>query len=162
MKVGGAIFGILRGETGIFVVDNRMGLWPISDHIEAIRERPIHAFCTYSHHDHAGGLFQFSNRLGHSAKAEIFVNPIRANTVAGLLAPSIIKTPPNPAFDASSWCYPSALLTLEVSKGDVIDLGNRVLQTLHLPGHSPGSVGLWEANSGLLITGGCFLRWYAV
>ena len=87
------------------------------------------------------------------AEAEIFANPTRANTVAGLLAPSVIKTPPNPAFVASSWSYPSAPLTLEISEGDVIDLGDRVLQTLHLPGHSQGSVGLWEAKSGLLFTG---------
>jgi glyoxylase-like metal-dependent hydrolase (beta-lactamase superfamily II) len=40
-----------------------------------------------------------------------------------------------------------------VTEGDVIDLGDRVFQTLHLPGHSPGSVGLWEAESGLLFTG---------
>lgn len=143
----------IQGRDRDLVVDTGMGLWPIADHIAAIRERPILAFCTHSHHDHAGGLFQFINRLGHSAEAEIFANPTRANTVAGLLASSVIKTPPNPAFDASSWCYPSAPLTREVSEGDVIDLGDRVLQTLHLPGHSPGSVGLWEANSGLLFTG---------
>lgn len=143
----------IQGRDRDLVVDTGMGLWPIADHIAAIRERPILAFCTHSHHDHAGGLFQFINRLGHSAEAEIFANPTRANTVAGLLASSVIKTPPNPAFDASSWCYPSAPLTLEVSEGDVIDLGDRVLQTLHFPGHSPGSVGLWEANSGLLFTG---------
>ena len=130
-----------------------MGLGPIADHIPAIRERPILAFCTHSHHDHEGGLCQFINRLGHSAEAEIVANPTRANTVAGLLASSVIKTLPNPAFDASSWCYPSAPLTLEVSEGDVIDLGDHVPQTLHSPGHSPGSLGLWEANSSLLFTG---------
>ena len=41
-------------------------------------------------------------------------------------------------------------MTLEVSEGDVIDLGEHVFQTLHLPGNSLGSVGLWETNSGLL------------
>jgi glyoxylase-like metal-dependent hydrolase (beta-lactamase superfamily II) len=35
----------------------------------------------------------------------------------------------------------------------VIDLGDRVFEVLHLPGHSPGSIGLWEARSGILFSG---------
>jgi len=30
----------------------------------------------------------------------------------------------------------------------VIDLGDRAFEVLHLPGHSPGSIGLWDATSG--------------
>jgi glyoxylase-like metal-dependent hydrolase (beta-lactamase superfamily II) len=40
-----------------------------------------------------------------------------------------------------------------VREGDIIDLGDRVLEVLHLPGHSPGSIGLWEAASGILFSG---------
>ena len=36
--------------------------------------------------------------------------------------------------------------------GDVIDLGNRSLEVLHLPGRSPGGIGLWEAETGSLFT----------
>ena len=32
----------------------------------------------------------------------------------------------------------------------VIDLGDRAFEVLHLPGHSPGSIGLWDATSGTL------------
>jgi glyoxylase-like metal-dependent hydrolase (beta-lactamase superfamily II) len=35
----------------------------------------------------------------------------------------------------------------------VIDLGNRHFEVLHLPGHSPGSIGLWEAATGTLFSG---------
>lgn len=35
----------------------------------------------------------------------------------------------------------------------MIDLGNRVLEVLHLPGHSPGSIGLWESATGILFSG---------
>ena len=37
--------------------------------------------------------------------------------------------------------------------GDVIDLGDRAFAVLHLPGHSPGSIALWEAASGILFSG---------
>lgn len=35
----------------------------------------------------------------------------------------------------------------------MIDLGDRCFEVLHLPGHSPGSIGLWEAASGTLFSG---------
>jgi glyoxylase-like metal-dependent hydrolase (beta-lactamase superfamily II) len=143
----------IQGRDRDLIVDTGMGLWPIVDHIAALRERPVIAFCTHSHHDHAGGLYQFDKRLGHSAEAKIFAEPTRQNTVTDLLDPAVIKTAPYREFDGTIWCYPPAPLTRLVAEGDVIDLGDREFQTLHLPGHSPGSVGLWEAESGLLFTG---------
>jgi glyoxylase-like metal-dependent hydrolase (beta-lactamase superfamily II) len=35
----------------------------------------------------------------------------------------------------------------------VIDLCDRVFEVLHLPGHSPGSIGLWERQTGTLFSG---------
>ena len=35
----------------------------------------------------------------------------------------------------------------------MIDLGNRVFEVLHLPGHSPGSIGLWQAATGIFFSG---------
>jgi glyoxylase-like metal-dependent hydrolase (beta-lactamase superfamily II) len=37
--------------------------------------------------------------------------------------------------------------------GDIVDLGDRHFEVLHLPGHSPGSIALWEAAAGLLFSG---------
>ena len=40
-----------------------------------------------------------------------------------------------------------------MSEGNIVDLGNRAFEVLHLPGHSPGSIGLWEAATGTLFSG---------
>ena len=40
-----------------------------------------------------------------------------------------------------------------VEDGDVLDLGNRVLQVLHTPGHSPGGISLFEAATETLFSG---------
>ena len=42
---------------------------------------------------------------------------------------------------------------MQLGDGQIIDLGNRHLEVLHLPGHSSGSIGLWEAASGTLFSG---------
>lgn len=40
-----------------------------------------------------------------------------------------------------------------VGDGAGFDLGGRILQVVGLPGHSPGSIGLWDAEAGLLFAG---------
>ena len=43
--------------------------------------------------------------------------------------------------------------TRELEEGDVVDLGDRHFEILHLPGHSAGSIGLWESVTGTLFSG---------
>ena len=37
----------------------------------------------------------------------------------------------------------------------MVDTGDRAFEVLHLPGHSPGSMGLWEPKTGILFSGDC-------
>ena len=40
-----------------------------------------------------------------------------------------------------------------IDEGDVVDLGDRHFEVLHLPGHSPGSIALWEPRTATLFAG---------
>ena len=40
-----------------------------------------------------------------------------------------------------------------IGEGDRVDTGDRNFEVLHLPGHSPGSIALWEQSSGTLFSG---------
>lgn len=40
-----------------------------------------------------------------------------------------------------------------LADGDVIDLGDRHFEVIHTPGHSPGAIALWEAETAVLISG---------
>jgi glyoxylase-like metal-dependent hydrolase (beta-lactamase superfamily II) len=60
---------------------------------------------------------------------------------------------PHANFNLSRFNCPAAPATRLVEDGDVIDLGDRVFEVLHLPGHSPGSIGLWEAATATLFSG---------
>jgi glyoxylase-like metal-dependent hydrolase (beta-lactamase superfamily II) len=42
--------------------------------------------------------------------------------------------------------------TLLLNDGDFIDLGDRSLEVLHVPGRSSGGIALWEAATGSLFT----------
>jgi glyoxylase-like metal-dependent hydrolase (beta-lactamase superfamily II) len=53
----------------------------------------------------------------------------------------------------ADWRLTPAPLTTALDDGDVIDLGDRQFTVLHLPGHSPGSVGLLDEVDGLFLSG---------
>ena len=40
-----------------------------------------------------------------------------------------------------------------IDEGDRVDLGDRSFEVIHTPGHSPGSIMLWEASTGILFSG---------
>ena len=46
-----------------------------------------------------------------------------------------------------------APVTDALADGDTIDLGDRVFEVVHLPGHTPGSAALFDHDSGVLFTG---------
>ena len=118
-----------------------------------MRKRDVVAFCTHSHHDHAGEFSQFNIRLDHPAEEHIFAKTNRDFIGAKLLDDDFIKVLPYAGFKIANWCHAPAPLTKEVDEGDVIDLRDRTFHVIYSPGHSPGSTGLWEKETGLLFTG---------
>ena len=60
---------------------------------------------------------------------------------------SFVTALPRADYELSTPDLPNAFVPRRVEEGDVIDLGDRVFEILHLPGHSPGSMGLWESSS---------------
>ena len=64
-----------------------------------------------------------------------------------------VAVPPFPGWSAAGYRLTPAPLTRLLDDGDTIDLGDRVFRVLHLPGHSPGSLGLYDEADGLLFSG---------
>jgi glyoxylase-like metal-dependent hydrolase (beta-lactamase superfamily II) len=65
----------------------------------------------------------------------------------------LIDAVPTADFDPKGFVTVSAAPTSTLDEGDVIDLGDRVFEILHLPGHTRGSIGLWEAATKTLFSG---------
>ena len=65
----------------------------------------------------------------------------------------LITASPHAGFEIDDYQIRSAAPTRTVDEGDVIDLGDRAFEVLHLPGHSRGSIGLWEQSTGTLFSG---------
>ena len=144
----------VRGRERDLLIDTGMGVRSLRADLPRLAERPIVCLATHCHFDHWGGLYEFDERLGHTLEAEIYAAPTGRTTLADrYISESSFKRLPHAGYEPLTYSVRAAPLTRRVDDGDVIDLGNRVLRVLHLPGHSSGQIGLWEERSGLLFSG---------
>ena len=145
----------VRGRDRDLVIDTGMGLSPLKAFITAESDRPLHAVLTHSHFDHCAGLHEFDHRLAHPAEAAVMAAPDWENTLygGGWAQAELVRPRHYPDMDPDAYRIRAAPLTGHLDEGDVVDLGNRAFRVLHLPGHSPGSIGLYEAATETLFSG---------
>ncbi|PHQ69159.1 MAG: MBL fold metallo-hydrolase [Sneathiella sp.] len=144
----------IRGRNRDVLIDSGMGVVSLRAHVPLVTEKPLTAVASHSHFDHIGCHHEFETRLAHRAEADIFERPTRENTLAADYATDAIfeQLPPKP-YASSTYAVKAAPVTGYLEDGDVVDLGDRQLHVLHLPGHSPGGLALYEHTTGILFSG---------
>lgn len=144
----------LRGKNHDLLIDSGMGLRPLKQEVASLCEKPVTVISTHCHFDHIGGAHEFDCRLGHKSEADMHSQPTRDNTAfGGFIRAETFTASPYGGFHFSDFEVKPAPLSGYLDEGDVIDLGNRAFQVLHLPGHSPGSIALYEEETGTLFSG---------
>jgi glyoxylase-like metal-dependent hydrolase (beta-lactamase superfamily II) len=144
----------VRGRDRDLLLDSGMGVVGLRRQVALLAERPLIAVASHSHFDHVGGHWEFPDRAIHRAEAGILAQPTRASTLADpTVEDGIFTALPPGDWHADAYAVRPAPATRLLEDGDVIDLGDRSFAVLHLPGHSPGSIALWEAATGILFSG---------
>jgi len=110
---------------------------------KVIEERSIdQVVLTHGHLDHIGGLMALQSKL---SLKKIYASEIEAQYLKdgnnSFISPFL-----------GSECSP-ILITNELVEGDQITIGEYDFQVLLTPGHTCGSISLWEAKSKILVSG---------
>ncbi|MEM7428406.1 MAG: MBL fold metallo-hydrolase [Pseudomonadota bacterium] len=145
----------IRGRDKDLLIDSGMGLRPLKREVALLSEKPVIAVSSHAHFDHIGCAHEFDCRLGHASEAHIHAEPTEENTAtwSAFVTAETFLAQPHEGFRAEDYTVQPAPLTGYLDEGDVIDLGDRVFRVFHLPGHSPGSIALYEAETKILFSG---------
>jgi glyoxylase-like metal-dependent hydrolase (beta-lactamase superfamily II) len=159
----------VRGRDRDLVVDTGNGIGDLRAELTPLVEgRATVAVATHDHFDHIGGMHAFEERWCHAADADGLREPdelalLRRDYRPGLEdeirwygyePPDVVITAlPSDDFDLAGWRTSPTEPTRILAEGDVVDLGDRAFEVLHVPGHTAGSIALWDAADGVLFTG---------
>ena len=156
---------LLCGQERAILIDTGLGVSNIKKVVDTLTKLPVMAVTTHVHWDHIGGHRYFDNIAVHeSEKNWISVKfPIPLQVVKNNLTKFPCEFPTE--FDIDNYKIFKGKPQRVFSDGDLLDLGNRKIQVVHTPGHSPGHCCFYESDreylfSGDLIYKGCLYAFY--
>ncbi len=120
---GGVRMFLLTGSERALLIDSGMNIRDAKDIAQGLTSLPLSLLNTHADIDHIGSNGQFDEFYMHPADEPQY----RGSGGTGKLIP--------------------------VGDGDVIDLGNREIRVIHIPGHTPGSIALLDVGGRVLISG---------
>ncbi|MEP6494279.1 MAG: MBL fold metallo-hydrolase [bacterium] len=148
---------LIVGSRHALLFDTGMGLEDIRAVATSLTNLPIEVLNSHTHHDHVGDNWRFANVLGvddpftrHNeagySHADV-AGEVKAESLCGAVAAKI---------DTATYRVRPFHVTTFVHDGSRIELGDRMLEVLRVPGHAPDAIALLERAHGLLFTGDTF------
>ena len=119
----GVRFFVLEGTEKALLIDSGMNTPDAREIAEKITKKPLELLNTHVDRDHVSGSDAFESLYLCAAEEENY----RAHSGKGNIR--------------------------AVKEGDIIDLGDRPLEIIEIPGHTPGSIAILDINSRILISG---------
>lgn len=116
-------FFLLTGEEKALLIDSGANTPNAKEIVEGITKLPVMLLNTHADRDHVSGNGSFDSFYMSSDEEEYY----RSNGGSGTILP--------------------------VKDGDIINLGNRPLKIISMPGHTPGSIAVLDINNRVLIGG---------
>lgn len=147
---------VVRGRDRAIVADTGTGMVSPAPVVAAITDRPVLAVALCHFYDHAGGLHAFAERACHRLEAEAVATA--ADPIEVYVADTMLGALPRPGFTTADYALTPATPTRLLEDGDMLDLGGRTLEVLHVPGITPGAIALWEAATGFLFASDTLFR----
>ena len=143
---------LLNGTQRSLLIDTGLGICNISEVISQLTDKPITAIATHIHWDHIGGHKYYPDFYAHEAELD-WLNggfPQPLETIRRYVTDRC-ELPKD--FHIDEYVFFQGKPTKVLYGGEHIDLGGRMVDVIHTPGHAPGHICFWETERGYLFTG---------
>jgi len=148
---------LILGAEGALLFDTGMGIASIRAVVEELTELPVTVLNSHTHFDHVSGNWEFDRIVAMDtdytrASAEGTPNEdVREEVSAAALCGPL----PEDVTEGGYVSRPFAVAEF-VYDGHEVSLGDRVLEILHIPGHTDDAIALLDRAAGYVWTGDSF------
>jgi len=143
---------LLTGTEKALLIDTGLGICNIYDEVVKLTDKPVTAVATHVHWDHIGGHRYFPDFYAHEDELN-WLNgefPLTMKQIKDMVVDRCDL--PN-GYNVDDYEFFQGMPAKVLKDNDWIDIGGRVIQVLHTPGHSPGHMCFYEKERGYLFTG---------
>lgn len=150
---------LLTGDKKGALIDTGCGIGNVTDEVKEITDLPVEVLLTHGHLDHCGGMFSLKSCHMHPGDEEI----AREHYYKPNLIKWFIETRVPVRFPGEGHAEAlKAMVSMKhhpffsykpIEDGDTWDLGGRILEAIHTPGHSAGSVCFLDRKNRILFSG---------
>jgi glyoxylase-like metal-dependent hydrolase (beta-lactamase superfamily II) len=143
---------LLKGTQQSLLIDTGLGICNIHNEVIKLTDKPVIAVATHIHWDHIGGHKHFPIFYAHGEELNWLKGEFPL-TMAQIREMVVDRCDLPEGYDVNQYDFFQGTPTKVLKDNDVIDIGDRGIQVLHTPGHSPGHMCFWEKERGYLFTG---------
>jgi glyoxylase-like metal-dependent hydrolase (beta-lactamase superfamily II) len=150
--IGYLVLGSRRG----LLFDTGMGIGDLKRLVGQITALPVKVLNSHTHNDHVGNNWQFDSVYSLNTRfSQKNASGSREDAQAEIKPGEICGELPQ-GFDRDAYATRPWKITGWLHDGERIDLGERTIEVIATPGHTPDSISLFDAANGLLFTGDTF------
>ena len=146
-------FYLVEGKNYALLIDNGLGVADVRNLVISLTKLPIITVNTHGHIDHVGANYQFPVVYGHALDFKQIENentPEQRKLMSEIMYKGV-PVPNNILFKYKN--ETKTTITKPIEEGYIFNLGERQLEVIHVPGHTPGSICLLDRQNKLLFTG---------
>ena len=137
---------LVIGTEKALLIDTGFGLGSLKKIVDGLTDKPVILVNTHGHPDHGGGNIEFGSPLMRAEDNELYAHKCAYETRLA---------------EAGHWGIPDAAEKLQptppapttLEENTVFDLGGRTLRVIHTPGHTIGSICIFDERTRALFTG---------
>lgn len=147
---------LVCGSERACLIDTGYGLTNLKDLVGELTNLPVFVVNTHGHVDHVLGNHWFDRVLMHPADQHLYQKIV--DGYAGMLAQDWVKQSYGEFMkdlNPSTVCFPQAE---DICDDDVIDLGEKKLRVVEIPGHTAGSIMLLDPDEKICFSGDAIIE----
>ena len=141
---------LLVGADRALLLDTGYGLWDLRGFVEKLTDKPIMVVNSHGHIDHVGGNWQFREAYLHPAD---FGLTRRHTSESERRKAMEFLAVPSPDHLSHGMCPLRA-----IAPRQRFDLGKRMVEAVPCPGHTAGSIALFDEETGIALVGDALSR----
>jgi glyoxylase-like metal-dependent hydrolase (beta-lactamase superfamily II) len=144
---------LIEGSRDVAILDTGTGAGDFPALVASLSDKRPRVLQTHAHWDHIGASHRFDDVLVHPAEVAGLRRGTSPERYIAAFAPGAVDASRLPAGFDPSGGLPGREPTGWLEEGDRVDLGDRVLEVIHTPGHSPGGVSFLDRQARALFVG---------